>query len=36
MKLVKLTCRKCGNKWTPRVEKPKECPKCTNRKWDEK
>ena len=28
--------KRCGYKWTPRVERPKECPKCTNRRWDAK
>jgi len=27
----KITCLHCGYEWTPRVEKPKRCPKC--QKW---
>ena len=36
MNLVKFKCKKCGWEWTPRVEKPKVCPNCQKRKWDEK
>ena len=32
----KLECKKCGHKWVQRTEnKPQECPKCKNRKWDD-
>ncbi len=30
-----LTCKKCGHKWIPRVEKPKACPNCNRRAWEE-
>lgn len=26
-----IKCKKCGYEWTPRVEKPKECPDCKTR-----
>ena len=34
--MKKLKCLKCGHKWNSRVENPQECPKCKNRKWNEK
>jgi len=36
-----LICKRCGygsdpkSPWIPRVEHPKCCPSCKNRKWDE-
>lgn len=27
-------CLRCGNKWHPRLEKPKMCPDCKSRDWD--
>jgi len=27
-KMEKITCKKCGWKWLPRVEKPISCPNC--------
>jgi predicted Zn-ribbon and HTH transcriptional regulator len=36
MPLTSYTCKKCGYTWIPRTErKPKECPECKRRKWDE-
>ena len=33
----KNKCVKCGYEWLPRKEtKPKECPECKARHWDEK
>lgn len=29
--LQTLRCPKCGHTWTPRVEKPQECPHCKTR-----
>lgn len=26
-------CKRCGHIWLKRVEKPKQCPKCTSRIW---
>lgn len=26
-----MICTKCGYEWKPRVEKPKECPRCKAR-----
>ena len=28
---AEMTCPRCGNAWTPRVENPKECPNCKYR-----
>jgi len=37
MGLTLYTCDRCGNKWMPRShQKPKLCPRCKSRKWDEK
>ncbi len=34
--LNELNCKRCGYTWTPRsYYKPKSCPHCKNRKWDE-
>lgn len=31
-----LKCKRCGYEWKPRIDtKPKSCPACKNRKWDE-
>lgn len=27
-------CKQCNYEWEARVENPKECPNCKNRKWD--
>lgn len=29
-----VSCRKCGNQWWPRTERPKKCPSCQSLKWD--
>ncbi len=29
--LNKMNCEKCGYEWTPRTDKPKECPECKTR-----
>lgn len=33
-KLKKIKCKKCGEKWYPRVSAPKKCPVCQTRDWD--
>lgn len=32
-KTFKLNCRRCGYKWNARLEFPKSCPDCKNRRW---
>ena len=35
--MQKLTCKKCGHKWTPRGDsKPLSCPACKQYKWEQK
>lgn len=34
-KLPKCVCKQCKATWTPRTDKPKACPSCKSRKWDE-
>lgn len=34
IKLRLCKCCKCGHEWASRVELPKSCPKCKNRKWE--
>lgn len=29
-----LTCRRCGNVWTPRTKSPKRCPYCGSPRWN--
>jgi len=31
---LKYQCLRCGNKWTPRTENPKQCPKCKSPYWN--
>jgi primosomal protein N' len=32
-----LECKRCGNKWEPRIKKsPKQCPKCKSPYWNQK
>lgn len=33
--LPKYECKDCGASWIPRVPKPKQCPFCGSRHWDE-
>jgi len=33
-KLKFVKCKKCGEKWIPRVYSPKKCPGCQARNWD--
>lgn len=28
--MEKVKCKKCKHEWIPRVDKPKQCPKCKN------
>uniref|UniRef100_A0A6M3LPS8 Rubredoxin-like domain-containing protein n=1 Tax=viral metagenome TaxID=1070528 RepID=A0A6M3LPS8_9ZZZZ len=36
MSIKKLTCKRCGYSWWPRTDKkPKLCPACKSRKYDE-
>ena len=31
----KLTCKRCGASWLPRIEtKPVQCPRCKSLAWD--
>jgi len=34
-KIKKVKCKKCGEKWIPRVSAPKKCPFCQTRDWDD-
>lgn len=34
MELPKFTCKRCGHKWTPRIEKVRVCPHCKNPYWN--
>lgn len=34
IKLKELECKRCGHKWTPRVNDVRQCPNCKNAKWD--
>lgn len=36
MKLTVYTCRRCGNRWIPRTQRPAKCPECGSAKWDSK
>ncbi len=29
-----LRCLRCGYEWAARVEKPKACPECKDRRWN--
>lgn len=31
---LEVKCLRCGNKWTPRVQKPAQCPYCGSARWD--
>ncbi len=31
-----LECLRCGYEWIPKVENPKQCPKCKRMDWDVK
>ena len=33
-KLKKVKCKRCNEKWVPRVSAPKKCPVCQARDWD--
>jgi DNA-directed RNA polymerase subunit RPC12/RpoP len=34
--MKKKKCLRCGHEWLPRLDtRPKACPSCKNRKWDE-
>lgn len=34
VKILKVKCKKCKEKWTPRTAAPKKCPFCQSRGWD--
>ncbi|MFA5379972.1 MAG: hypothetical protein WC455_29700 [Dehalococcoidia bacterium] len=34
MEKKQCTCRRCGATWTPRVDKPIQCPRCKRVDWD--
>ena len=31
--LPRFKCKRCGNEWLPRVDKPKICPACKSKYW---
>jgi len=31
--MKKLRCLKCGKEWTPRIDKPEQCPRCKSYNW---
>ena len=31
---VQMACNRCGYCWSPRTDRPKECPECKSRKWN--
>lgn len=33
-KIPQVKCKKCKEKWIPRVSAPKKCPFCQSRDWD--
>ena len=33
-KLPTLTCKRCGHKWTPRIQSPAVCPECHSPYWN--
>ena len=32
--IIKLTCKRCGHQWVPRIPDPRACPKCQSYLWD--
>ena len=34
VKVLSLTCKRCGHEWTPRQTDVFICPKCKSAKWD--
>ena len=34
MEKNKVKCEKCGLEWTPKVKKPRACPKCKSYDWE--
>ena len=34
VKVITLTCKQCGHKWTPRIADVKICPHCKNGRWN--
>ncbi len=32
-KTKRVTCKRCGHKWSPRVAEPRNCPNCKQPKW---
>ena len=32
--VVVLVCKRCGHKWVPLVDEPKQCPDCRSRYWN--
>lgn len=33
--IKKVTCKRCGRSWEPRVSNPKQCPYCKRYDWNE-
>ena len=34
IELIRLECKRCGWKWTPRVSDVRICPHCKSPRWD--
>jgi len=34
IKITRLTCKRCGHTWTPRIADVRICPACKSYKWD--
>ena len=34
IKIITLTCKNCGHKWTPTISDIKICPKCKVKSWN--
>ncbi len=32
--IPRLTCKKCGRTWIPRIEEPRMCPFCKRQDWE--
>lgn len=34
VRVVTLTCLRCGHAWTPRTSDVRQCPRCKSARWD--
>jgi len=34
IKIPKITCKRCGHTWTPRIANVRRCPKCSSIDFD--